>query len=135
MARRLLFEPENRKRITDSILNESDRKIAEKVGASLSTILRALSSDKRILVAEYKNVCTKLNLLLLNQVSWASITPSLHKVLAHSWELIEANDETGLKALSEEGFEANNKRLRLYRIKLSRQNNQLNNLTDCFTVV
>ena len=133
MARRLLFEPENRKRITNSIRNESDRQIAEKVGASLSTILSALSSDKKILVAEYNNICTDLNLLLLNQVSWASIAPSLHKVLAHSWELIEANDETWLKALIKEGFEANNKRLRLYRIKLSRKNNQLNTLTHCFT--
>ena len=36
------------------------------------------------------------------------------------------------KRLSEEGFEANNKRLRMYREKLSRKNNQISNLEDCF---
>ena len=56
----------------------------------------------------------------------------MHKILAHSWELVEINGGTGLKAWSEEGMEANNKRLRLYREKLSRKNNQVSNLTDCF---
>ena len=69
-------------------------------------------------MAEYKNICTNLKLLALNQVSWASNTPSLHKVLTNSWELIEANDERGLVALSAKGLEAKNKQLKLYRIKL-----------------
>ena len=132
VARRLLFKSENRRIITDLIQSVSDREVAERIAVLLSTILRALSSDRKVNVDEYKKLCTELNLLLLREVSWVSITPSLHKVLAHSWELIEVNDGRGLKNLSEEGFEATNKRLRLYRIKLSRKNNQINNLTDCF---
>ena len=40
---------------------------------------------------------------------WISITPSLHKLLSYSWELIELNDERGLRNLDKSGLEGNNK--------------------------
>ena len=49
VARWLLFKPDNRKRIINSILNESDRKIVEKVGASLSNILRVCHQIRKFL--------------------------------------------------------------------------------------
>ena len=64
---------------------------------------------------------------------WVVVTPSLHKLLAHAWELIEVNDCRGLKSWSEEGIESVNKHLRLIRTRLSRKNNQLINLHDCFS--
>ena len=36
---------------------------------------------------------------------WISITPALHKLLAHSWELMLNNKETGLGSLDESGLE------------------------------
>ena len=132
VARALLFEKQKRDIITNLIRNQSDREITEQFGYLLSTILRDISSDKTIRIDQYKNICKDLNLLLLHEIPWASVTPTLHKVLAHSWELIEMNHQKGLKGLSEEGFEANNKRLRMYREKLSRKNNQISNLEDCF---
>ena len=53
-----------------------------------------------------------------------SITPTIHKLLAHSAELININGGRGLKSLSEEGLESNIKRL-------SRKFNQKVNLIDC----
>ena len=57
---------------------------------------------------------------------------NLAQSLAHSCELIEANDGRGLNIWSEGGIEANNKRLRMYRQKLSRKTGQMANLEDCF---
>ena len=43
-------------------------------------------------------------LLILDTFPWVGITPSLHKLLAHSEELIrECNSGCGLKSFSEEG--------------------------------
>ena len=53
---------------------------------------------------------------------WANITPSLHKLLAHSAELIEKyNNGFGLKNFSEEGLEALNKYVRKFREHLARK--------------
>ena len=88
-------------------------------------------------------MCTTLYLLYLESfpgkqkkksnkkdVTWISVPPSLHKLLAHSWELIEMNDDRGLKCFDESGLEANNKVLRSIRLKLSRKTSQSDNLED-----
>ena len=59
-----------------------------------------------------------------------SPSPSLHKTLAHSWELIKLNNGFGLGSLDESGLEGNNIILRGIRIRLSRKTSQNNNLTD-----
>ena len=59
--------------------------------------------------------------------------PGCHKLLAHAPQLVKHNGGRGLKRLSEEGLESNNKRLRTYRITLSRKMSQKANLEDCLT--
>ena len=49
---------------------------------------------------------------------WISISPSLHKLLAHSWELIELNGGYGLGNLDELGLEECNQILRNVRSRL-----------------
>ena len=61
---------------------------------------------------------------------WISVSPTLHKLLAHSWELIKMNDGHGLKCFDESGLEANNKILRSIRLKLARKTSQADNLED-----
>ena len=61
---------------------------------------------------------------------WVRITPTLHKLLAHSWELIDMNEGCGLKNWDESGLEANNKVLRAIRLKLARKTSQADNLED-----
>ena len=59
---------------------------------------------------------------MLDCFPWASITPTLHKLLAHSEELIrETNSGYILKCFSEEGTESCNKLIRKYRESLSRK--------------
>ena len=68
-----------------------------------------------------------------NKSKWINISPTVHALLAHSWELITANDDVGLGAFTESGLENNNKFLRFYRQYLARKNNQYSNLSDCLT--
>ncbi len=99
-----------------------------------------MSLKEKVHVETYKQFCTDLYVFLIQNFSrvvhkhlpgpWISITPSLHKLLAHSWELIELNDGTGLRALDEAGLEGCNKILRAMRTKLSRKISQKANLID-----
>ena len=92
-AKILLFEPETRGFICSSI-HESKRNVLRKYGLMLSVILQVMSSDKSVNIEKYKEYCTALNIFLLTNFTrvkdkhlpgpWISITPSLHKVLAHS---------------------------------------------------
>ena len=64
---------------------------------------------------------------------WASITPTLRKILAHSEELIRySNSGFGLKNISEEGSEACNKLIRKYPEHLLRKISFEANLSDIF---
>ena len=64
---------------------------------------------------------------------WVSITPSLHKWLVHSTELISSfNHGYGLKLYSEECIEALNKYVRSFRDKLARKTSFEDNVRDIF---
>ena len=61
---------------------------------------------------------------------WINITPTVYKLLAHSWELIALNDGVGLGALDESGQEECNKILRNIRTKIACKTSQKDNLVD-----
>ena len=141
-ARRILHH--GGRDIVIQMVPERYQQVMTQIGQYLSVILRLFSSDKTINVKEYKKLCTTLYLLFLQsfpctqkknmvqtqQQTWISITPSLHKLLGHSWDLIEMNGDCGLKNFDESGLEANNKVLRSIRLKLSRKTSQTANLLD-----
>ena len=84
----------------------------------------------------YREFCANSYELLLNSFEksenkWINISPTRHMLLAHSWELIEINDNYGLGEFSETGLEYNNKFLRFFRQYLARKNSQESNLADC----
>eukprot|EP00088_Acartia_fossae_P039914 TRINITY_DN4153_c0_g1_i1.p1 TRINITY_DN4153_c0_g1~~TRINITY_DN4153_c0_g1_i1.p1 ORF type:complete len:755 (-),score=121.41 TRINITY_DN4153_c0_g1_i1:80-2179(-) len=130
-VRRLLYDENGRKIFTEGISSAEDRAAAETYGHQLSIILGIVSSDGVYDIEKYRDYCTQLYVHLLTKLSWVSITPTLHKLLAHSAELMEANDCHGLKNISEEGLEANNKIVRKFRSNLSRKVDQKSNLSDC----
>ena len=63
---------------------------------------------------------------------WCAVSPSVHRILAHSWEVIEMNDSFGLGNLSEEGLEALNKYVCSRRETGARKDCTLHNFTDTF---
>lgn len=138
-ARSILHNETNRNLVLEMI-PEDYQDIMKKFGQELSVIIRVFSSSEDVNVTEYKKLCSELYLYLIQsfpRVSdihlngpWISITPSLHKLLAHSWELIELNGDIGLLSLDESGLEGSNKILRGIRTKLSRKTSQNANLAD-----
>ena len=105
-----------------------------------SVICRVMSSKGEVNIQEYKHYCTKLNLVLVNDFPHVvnrhlpgpsiSITLAVHKLLAHSWELMQNNDNRGLGSLDESGLEGCNKILRSICINLLRKVSQTLNLVD-----
>ena len=78
-------------------------------------------------------LCKSTYEYIVDNFPWVSITPSLHKLLAHSTELVDKyNNGYGLKLYSEECIEALNKHIRQYRDKLSRKTSFNDNVTDIF---
>ena len=89
-------------------------------------------------VAEMKKFSKETYELILTKFDqdkkkWIDISPTVHALIAHAWELIELNDATGLGAYSEASLEHNNKVLRLMRARLARKRSQNDNLEDCIT--
>ena len=71
------------------------------------------------------NICPNCN------SKWINVSPTLHMLLAHFWEIIEMNNNQGLGDYSETGLEHNNNFLRFFRQCLARKTSQETNLQDC----
>ena len=133
VARRAFSDESGFKDCVLSVVGAEFRGSLSLVHAQLSAILRIINSDRKILTNQLGIICTNTNLLILDSFSWASITPTLHKVLAHSEELLrDINSGYGLKCLSEEGSEACNKLIRRYRENLARKTSFEDNIVDIF---
>ena len=127
VARRAFSEDTNFIECVLSLIAVENRSALSKVHTQLSAILRIINSSQLIKLSK------ETYLLVLESFPWASITPTLHKLLAHSEELIrDSNSGYGLKSLSEEGTESCNKLVRKYRENLSRKNNFESNIIDIF---
>ena len=100
-------------------------------------ITKLYNSTFKINVPLFKDFCKHTKELLLTSFneldgeSWIYLTPTVHGILEHSPELIEANGSKGLGDFTESSLECNNKILRLIRIAQSRKCNQVDNLSDC----
>ena len=138
-ARVLLYNKKNRDFIIGK-LDEKHQQLMSEVMLRFSVILRVMSTKGEVNVDAYKKYCTELYVILINNFPrvvnkkqpgpWISITPSVHKLLAHSWELMKNNDNHGLGSLDEAGLEGCNKILRSVRINLARKMSQKVNLHD-----
>ena len=127
IARRLLHDERN---VLISVLSERHKPLFQMWGQLLSVIVRVVSSKGVVNVKRYQAVSTELYIFICDNFPWVSITPSVHKLLGHTWELISENDGHGLGNLDESGLEACNKLIRKFRTSLARKSSQMDNLTD-----
>ena len=120
----------NHRDVIVSLLPNHHKPLFEKWGRLLCVIIRVVSSKGTVNALRYRTICTELYVLMLKELPWISITPTIHKLLGHTWELILENEGKGLGSLDESGLEACNKVLRRFRTTLSRKRSQADNLTD-----
>ena len=135
VARRLLFDTSTRE-ILLQLVPERRRGPLREVMKRLAVVLRVISSTRRLSAQkaeDFESFCKETYKLILITFPSpvARLSPSVHKLLAHSWELIKLNENQALGNVSEGGIEACNKLLRRYRIRLSRKRSQHDNLFDC----
>ena len=139
ICRRLMTEPH--RSVLVNLMPEHHQSDFRKIITRLWICVKIYNSQDRIDVALYKSFCIETYILLLSSSFsknhkdeiWISISPTVHALIAHTWELIEFNSGYGCGEYSESGLEANHKFLRFYRRVLSRKCDPLRNLTDCIT--
>ena len=103
----------------------------KEIHIGLCAIIRVLNSQNRCInLPLYQNLCTSTYLRICETFPWAVISPSIHRVLAHSWEKIEMNGLYGLGSESEEGLEAQNKFIRHLREHGARKTSTEDNFSD-----
>ena len=103
------------------------------------TITKLYNSSHKIDVPSFRIFCSDTKKIILEsfnepepcEQSWVYLTPTVHGLLEHAPELIDANNGEGLGAFTESSLECNNKMLRLIRISQSRKCSQIENLHDC----
>ena len=105
---KLMLNTGNRLLLTQGIDNSELRMKIDNIILNLAVILAVINSSKKVKVGEFAEFCHETS-LLIKSVGWINISPSVHIVLAHSAELIEENNNTGLLNFTECGLEANNK--------------------------
>jgi hypothetical protein len=122
---------ESREILASLIKEESLRVPFKEIHLGLSAIIRVLNSQHHTInLSLYKDLCTSVHLKICESFPWAVISPSIHRVFAHSWEKIELNEMKGLGSESEEALEAQNKFIRYLRVHGARKITTEENFQD-----
>ena len=66
-----------------------EQRLLTSINTYLSVILRIFNSDERIEIEKFTTLCRDTYELIIVSFPWASITPTLHNILAHSTQLID----------------------------------------------
>ena len=115
---KLLSKDENRQLLA-SLVPQSYKNAMEDILLRMWLIMKTYNSNEE--VNEYfSEFCKETCILLLtsfnkNEQLWIYLTPTVHGLLNHTWELIQGNSNFGLQEYSESSFEGNMKFLRFYR--------------------
>ena len=105
----------------------------DKMLLGLCAIVKVVNSQRRkVNVDKLRELSTEVNLKLVSCFQWVAITPSVHRILCHSWERIQMNNSFGLGDVSEEGLESLNKYIRQLREHGARKVSTEDNFRDCF---
>ena len=92
-----------------------------------------MNSKEKIDTIRLEVLCKDSYEFIINNFPWVSNTPTLHKLLAHTPELIrDYNDSYGLKSYSEKALEASNKYIRRFRENFARKTSFQDNIRDVF---
>ena len=128
-----LFSSDTARRFICTLVDDGIRPDLNSILLGLCVIVKVLNSQKRkVNVEKLRCLGQEVYQRLVITFPWAVISPSVHRILAHSWEVITLNDHYGLGDLSEEGLEALNKFIQSIRQGGSRKDSTLNNFTDTF---
>jgi hypothetical protein len=122
-----------REMLSDMIEDESIREDFKFIHLHLCAVVRVINSQHRTInLTRFREVGTMAYLKMVEVFPWAVISPTLHRIMGHAWERIEANECKGLGSESEEVLERTNKLLRYHREHGARKTTTEANFTDVF---
>ena len=121
-----------------SLVDEMEKEDLNMILLGLCAAVKVINSQKRrVNVEKLRTLTQDVNLRIVTTFPWAAISPSVHRILAHSWEVIEMNGGFGLGDVSEEGLEALNKLIRQMRTRGARKDSTEHNMEVtglCFSI-
>ena len=109
------------------------KEVLTNIHTNLSALLKVANSSESVNVERFRELSQETYLLILENFPWVSVSNTLHKFLAHVYQFIEKNSNTGLCNLSEEGLEQGHKLIREFSTHLSRKSDFLQGLEDIAT--
>ena len=116
-----------------SLMKDEDQEAFRLILLGLCATVKVIKSQKRrVKIEKVRGLAQDVYLAIVEHFSWAVVSPSVHRILAHSWEVMELNNGFGLGDLSEEGLEALNKMIRSRREHGARKDSTENNFRDCY---
>ena len=129
LARR--FFGDDCRNLLEQFVNTTHLANIKKLHLNFYVIMRTISSkDRQIDVEKFGNLCTNTYVDILTHFPWVNLTPTVHKIIAHSTELVQNNSCMGVGHLSEEGLEACHKIIRRFRASWTQQTSDDANLKD-----
>lgn len=72
----------------------------------LNVINRVMSCDSVVKVMAFRSYCLETYTMILTNFSTASVSETLHRLLAHTWEFMVLNENCGLLRSGEGGSES-----------------------------
>ena len=72
----------------------------------LSVINRVMSSDSVVKIMKFRSYCLETYTMIVSNFPTASVTETLHRLLAHTWEFMVLNENRGLLCSGEGGSES-----------------------------
>ena len=131
VARDCLMDKRDFLKWATSSIDPIDRASLDVIQTHLSVILRLVNSSENINTLKFEELCKETYEFILTKFSWANITPSLHKLLSHCYQIIQSyNNGYGLRNISEECLESCNKYVRRFQENLSRKFSFTDNVRD-----
>ena len=127
------FSSDEARHFLSSLVNEDVKQDFNFILLGLCATVKIINSQKRkVNVDNLKKLTTDVYMKLVTTFPWVVLSPSVHRILAHSWEVISMNNYYGLGDLSEEGLEALNKFIRQIREGGARKDTTANNFEDTY---
>ena len=127
------FSSDSAREVICGIVSDDLKEDVQTIHLGLCAVVKVINSQKRLVnIPALSELCTSVYLTILKAFPWAIISPSVHRILAHSVELVELNGGYGLGDMSEEGSEALNRYVRKADDSGSRADSTFHRFTDIF---
>ena len=127
------FSSDTSRNFIVTLVPEDVREAVGQILLGLCAAVKVINSQTTKLNIDKMRLLTQdVNKKIVETFPWAVISPSVHRILGHAWEVIQQNDSFGLGGLGEEGLEALNKNIRETRNHGARKISTEENMTDSF---